>query len=149
MANSFIPLPVQTEYSLWTRNPELGVLDACADLSAAFVAFSPVGRGFLERWRGRGGIYGRKRYPTGMPRFQGANFEANQALFRQLQGLAERAVARQRSFPLRWLLSKAPILSPFRARDLKSISLKISERSSWISAPNFWCELENSLIKAV
>ena len=36
---------VQTEYSLWTRNPELGVLDACADLSAAFVAFSPVKRG--------------------------------------------------------------------------------------------------------
>ena len=39
---------VQTEYSLWTRNPEIAVLDACRELGVAFVAFSPLARGFLS-----------------------------------------------------------------------------------------------------
>jgi aryl-alcohol dehydrogenase-like predicted oxidoreductase len=103
---------VQTEYSLWTRNPELGVLDACADLGAAFVAFSPVGRGFLSGGVDEAASMAEKDIRRGMPRFQGANFEANQALFRQLQGLAEEGGCTPAQLSLRWLLAEAPHIIP-------------------------------------
>ncbi|MDB5498872.1 MAG: aldo/keto reductase, partial [Phenylobacterium sp.] len=67
---------LQTEYSPWTRNPEIAVLDACRELGVAFVAFSPVGRGFLA-----GGVRDLAKLGEGdmrkdMPRFQGEAFEA-------------------------------------------------------------------------
>lgn len=103
---------VQTEYSLWTRNPELGVLNACADLGAAFVAFSPVGRGFLSGGVDEAASMAESDIRRGMPRFQGANFEANQALFRQLQGLAEEGGCTPAQLSLRWLLAEAPHIIP-------------------------------------
>src|SRR6185312_11211933 len=68
---------VQTEYSLWTRNPEIAVLDACRDLGVAFVAFSPLARGFLT-----GDLRDVSKLPPkdirlAMPRFQGENFQKN------------------------------------------------------------------------
>jgi len=103
---------VQTEYSLWTRNPELGVLGACADLGAAFEAFSPVGRGFLSGGVDEAASMAEKYIRRGMPRFQGANFEANQALFRQLQALAEEGGCTPAQLSLRWLLAEAPHIIP-------------------------------------
>ena len=75
---------LQSEYSLWTRNPEIAVLEECARIGVALVAFSPLGRGFLT---------GAMRAPAelvegdirrGMPRFQSPNFEENRRLIAPL-----------------------------------------------------------------
>ncbi len=99
---------LQTEYSLWTRNPELGVLDACRELGTTFVAFSPVGRGFLA-----GGVPDPMALPDGdirrtMPRFQGENFTANQALLAFFAGIATEVGHTPAQLCLAWLLTRDP-----------------------------------------
>src|SRR5436190_8538184 len=82
---------LQTEYSPWTRNPEIAVLDACRELGTAFVAFSPVGRGFLA-----GGVADVAALPDNdirrsMPRFQGEALTANLKLLDRFKALAAEA----------------------------------------------------------
>jgi aryl-alcohol dehydrogenase-like predicted oxidoreductase len=103
---------VQSEYSLWTRNPEIAVLDACRDLGAAFVAFSPVGRGFLT-----GRPPARADLTPGdirlsMPRFQDDHRLANDALHTGFIQLAAEAGARPAQLALAWLLHRAPHVIP-------------------------------------
>lgn len=103
---------VQTEYSLWTRNPEIAVLDACRELEVAFVAFSPLARGFLS-----GGVEGseqmsEKDIRRGMPRFQEPNFTANQALFEQFTELANEAGCYPGQLALNWLLQQGDNIIP-------------------------------------
>lgn len=99
---------LQTEYSLWTRNPELGVLAACRELGTTFVAFSPVGRGFLA-----GGVPDPSALPDGdirrtMPRFQGDDFVANQALFDAFAGVAADLGHTPAQLSLAWLINRDP-----------------------------------------
>jgi aryl-alcohol dehydrogenase-like predicted oxidoreductase len=68
---------LQTEYSPWTRNPEIAVLEACRELGVAFVAFSPVGRGFLAGGVRDPGELAPSDMRVGMPRFQGEALAAN------------------------------------------------------------------------
>jgi len=103
---------LQTEYSPWTRNPEIAVLDACRELGVAFVAFSPVGRGFLA-----GGVRDVSKlqpgdFRLGMPRFQGEAFEANLELFEEFEVLAAEAGCTPAQLCLAWLLAKDPIIVP-------------------------------------
>ena len=103
---------LQTEYSPWTRNPEIAVLDACRELGVAFVAFSPVGRGFLA-----GGVRDPSKleegdFRRGMPRFQGEAFEANLELFEEFEILAAEAGCTPAQLCLAWLLQKDPIIVP-------------------------------------
>lgn len=103
---------LQTEYSPWTRNPEIAVLDACRELGVAFVAFSPVGRGFLA-----GGVRDPAKLQDGdfrraMPRFQGEAFEANLELFEEFEILAAEAGCTPAQLCLAWLLQKDPIIVP-------------------------------------
>ena len=103
---------LQTEYSPWTRNPEIAVLDACRELGVAFVAFSPVGRGFLA-----GGVRDAAKlqegdFRLGMPRFQGEAFEANLELFEEFEILAAEAGCTPAQLCLAWLLQKDPIIVP-------------------------------------
>ncbi|WP_411287261.1 aldo/keto reductase [Phenylobacterium sp.] len=103
---------LQTEYSPWTRNPEIAVLDACRELGVAFVAFSPVGRGFLA-----GGVRDPAKlepgdFRSGMPRFQGEAFEANLKLLEALEALATEAACTPAQLCLAWLLQKDPIIVP-------------------------------------
>jgi len=103
---------LQTEYSPWTRNPEIAVLDACRELGVAFVAFSPVGRGFLA-----GGVRDASQleegdFRRGMPRFQGEAFEANLELFEEFEILAAEAGCTPAQLCLAWLLHKDPIIVP-------------------------------------
>ena len=65
---------VQTEYSLWTRNPEIAVLDACREIGAAFVAFSPLARGFLTGASARCRNSAAKGHPPGHAAFPGREF---------------------------------------------------------------------------
>ena len=99
---------LQTEYSLWTRNPELGVLDTCRELGTAFVAFSPVGRGFLA-----GGVPDAAALPEGdlrrtMPRFREPNFAANVRLFEALAAIAAGLGYTSAQVCLAWLLTRDP-----------------------------------------
>jgi len=103
---------LQTEYSPWTRNPEIAVLDACRELGVAFVAFSPVGRGFLA-----GGVMDAAKltegdFRTGMPRFQGEAFQANLKLYAAFAALAKEAGCTPAQLCLTWLLQKDPIIVP-------------------------------------
>jgi aryl-alcohol dehydrogenase-like predicted oxidoreductase len=103
---------VQTEYSLWTRNPEVAVLGACRELGAALVAFSPVARGFLT-----GKLRDNTAFPAGdirlnMPRFQDPNFAANLKLLDGLAEVAREAGCTMAQLALAWLLAKDPIIVP-------------------------------------
>ncbi len=103
---------VQTEYSLWTRNPEIAVLDACKDIGAAFVAFSPVGRGFLCGAPIDVNALDAKDIRRSMPRFAQATNEANQKLLAPYKALADQAGCTPSQLALAWLLQKAPHIIP-------------------------------------
>ncbi|HEX5281326.1 MAG TPA: aldo/keto reductase [Micropepsaceae bacterium] len=103
---------VQSEYSLWTRNPEIAVLDACRDLGTTFVAFSPLARGFLTGdLRDMSGLPPRD-IRHAMPRFQGENFTRNLRLLDGFLALARENDCSMGQLALAWLLAKAPHIVP-------------------------------------
>ena len=102
---------VQTEYSLWTRNPEIAVLQACEQLGTTFVAFSPVARGFLCGPLDMASLDA-KDIRKGMPRFTPENYAANFKLFAPYQHLAHVAGCSPAQLALAWLLHKAPHIIP-------------------------------------
>lgn len=102
---------VQTEYSPWTRNPEIAVLDVCAELGIGFVAFSPVGRGLLAGRLGREGVQeGDLR--ADMPRFQQPHLDRNLALYEGLRTLAAEVGCTAAQLCLAWLLAKGENIVP-------------------------------------
>jgi aryl-alcohol dehydrogenase-like predicted oxidoreductase len=102
---------VQTEYSLWTRNPEIAVLKACEALGTAFVAFSPVARGFLCGPLDIQALDA-KDIRKSMPRFTAENYAANFKLFAPYLQLANEAGCSPAQLALAWLLHKAPHIIP-------------------------------------
>ena len=82
---------VQSEYSLWSRNAEVAVLDACAELGATFVAFSPLARGFLTDTDIDPDSFAEKDIRRGMPRFQEPHFSMNRKLLPAYRELARDA----------------------------------------------------------
>lgn len=103
---------LQSEYSPWTRNPEIATLDACRELGIAFVAFSPVARGFLA-----GQAQDPAQFEDGdirkpMPRFQGEALAANIALYGRFKAIADDAGCTTAQLCLAWLLAKDPIIVP-------------------------------------
>jgi len=122
---------LQSEYSLWTRNPEIATLAACAELGTAFVAFSPVGRGFLAGGVRNAAALSEKDLRRSMPRFQGDNFAANLKLYDGLAALACETDRTPAQLALAWVLSRgehvvaipgttrlAHLQEDFAARDL-------------------------------
>ncbi len=99
---------VQTEYSLWTRNAEIAVLDTCRELGAAFVAFSPLARGWLTGRMPPLDTLGARDIRRAMPRFQPDNFAANLPLLERYTVLAKEAGCTPAQLALAWLLAKAP-----------------------------------------
>ncbi|MGE0498979.1 MAG: aldo/keto reductase [Ramlibacter sp.] len=99
---------VQTEYSLWTRNPEIAVLDACRELGTAFVAFSPVARGYLCATVTDVNALDAKDIRRAMPRFKPEHYPANLALLTPYQALAREQGCTPAQLALAWLLHKAP-----------------------------------------
>ena len=97
---------VQTEYSLWTRNVELGVLDTCKELGIAFVAFSPVGRGALGGVLKDPSTLEEQDLRTKMPRFNAENWPKNRVLIEQFVALAEGAGVTPAQLALKWVLSR-------------------------------------------
>ena len=95
---------VQTEYSLWTRNPEIAVLDACKELGVAFVAFSPVARGFLCGELQDVGALDAKDIRRSMPRFAPENYAANLQLLAPYRAIASEVGCTPSQLALAWLL---------------------------------------------
>jgi aryl-alcohol dehydrogenase-like predicted oxidoreductase len=103
---------VQTEYSLWTRDPEAEVLPACRELGIGFVPYSPLGRGFLS---------GRFQTPEDLeeddtrrnhPRFQGENFKRNLELVEEVKKIAKAKNATPAQIALAWLLAQGGDIVP-------------------------------------
>lgn len=103
---------LQTEYSLWTRNPEIAVLETCRDLNTAFVAFSPLGRGFLTGALSDVATLESADLRRSMPRFAAENYHANLALLERLKPLAEKNECTLGQLALAWLLVKAEHIIP-------------------------------------
>jgi len=101
---------VQTEYSLWSRNPEIAVLETCEELNIAFVAFSPVARGFLCSIGLDVTQFDAKDIRRAMPRFEPENFKKNQALLPEYLSIAKELGYSPAQLALSWLLTKEPKL---------------------------------------
>ncbi|RYZ04242.1 MAG: aldo/keto reductase [Myxococcales bacterium] len=113
-AHAVAPLAsVQSEYSLWTRDPEQdGVLDACRELGVGFLAYSPLGRGFLTGQLKRFEDFAPDDYRRLSPRFQGENFDKNLQLVARVEELGRSLGASASQVALAWLLAKAPHVVP-------------------------------------
>jgi aryl-alcohol dehydrogenase-like predicted oxidoreductase len=103
---------VQSEYSLWTRDPEPEVLPTCGELGIGFVPFSPLGKGFLT-----GSVTAATRFApddvrAGIPRFTEDNRHANQALVEHVTRLAGAKDATPGQIALAWLLAQHPWIVP-------------------------------------
>jgi aryl-alcohol dehydrogenase-like predicted oxidoreductase len=103
---------VQSEYSLWSRDPEDGVLQACSELGIGFVAYSPLGRGFLTgRYRSIDDLDA-KDFRRFSPRFQGDNFSKNLALVAKVEEIAKEKNCTPAQLALAWLLAQGPNIVP-------------------------------------
>ena len=103
---------VQTEYSLWTRNPEIAVLETCKQIGAAFVAFSPLARGFLSgRLRDVSGFDAKDIRRT-MPRFEPGHCAANLSLLDGYVALAQELGCTPAQLALAWLLTRGDHIVP-------------------------------------
>jgi aryl-alcohol dehydrogenase-like predicted oxidoreductase len=103
---------MQSEYSLWTRNPEIAVLDACRELGVAFVAFSPLARGFLTGDLRDPSTLPPKDIRLAMPRFQAPHYAKNLMLLDGFSQLARENDCTMAQLALAWLLAKAPHIIP-------------------------------------
>jgi aryl-alcohol dehydrogenase-like predicted oxidoreductase len=103
---------LQTEYSLWTRNAEIAVLQACRDIGTTFVAFSPVARGFLTGTPPDPAGFDAKDIRRSMPRFAPEAYAANLALLAGVRQLAAEAGCTVAQLALAWLLSRGDHVLP-------------------------------------
>ena len=103
---------LQTEYSLWTRDPEDGVLDACRDLEVTFIAYSPLGRGFLTGRFQSNADFGEGDYRQNHPRFAGDNFAANQRLAEAVTTFARQKGCTPAQVALAWVLAQGDDIVP-------------------------------------
>ena len=103
---------LQTEYSLWTRNPEIAVLDACKELGVAFVAFSPVARGFLCNTLTEVTTLDPKDIRRAMPRFAPDNYAANLQLLPAYLQVAQDVGCTPAQLAIAWLLHRGEHIIP-------------------------------------
>ncbi|MDX3672097.1 aldo/keto reductase [Streptomyces europaeiscabiei] len=103
---------VQSEYSLWTRDPEAEVLPTCAELGIGFVPFSPLGKGFLTGAVDASTSFTADDVRTNIPRFTAENRAANQVLIDHVARLAQAKDATPGQVALAWLLAQHPSVVP-------------------------------------
>ena len=103
---------LQTEYSLWTRDPEDEILAACRELGVGFVAYSPLGRGFLTGQFKRFEDFPEDDYRRLSPRFQGENFQKNLDLVRRVEEIAKEKRCKPSQLALAWVLAQDKNIVP-------------------------------------
>jgi aryl-alcohol dehydrogenase-like predicted oxidoreductase len=103
---------VQSEYSLWTRDPEANLLPTLEELGIGLVPFSPLGRGFLTGKIDENTRFDKSDFRNSLPRFTPEARKANQALIDLLAAIAERKKATPAQIALAWLLARKPWIVP-------------------------------------
>jgi len=112
-ANSVHPIAaLQTEYSLWSREPEDQIIETCRSLGVAFVAYSPLGRGFLTGQIKRYEDFAEDDYRRHAPRFQGENFDRNMDLVRHVETIAGQKGCTPAQLALAWVLAQGEDIIP-------------------------------------
>jgi aryl-alcohol dehydrogenase-like predicted oxidoreductase len=126
---------VQSELSLWTRDPESEVLDTCKELGIGFLAYSPLGRGFLSGQIKRYEDFAPDDFRRFAPRFQGENFQKNLALVDKLTEIAAQKGCNASQLALAWVLSRGDFIVPipgtkrrrFLEENVAAIDLTLTE----------------------
>ena len=136
---------VQTEYSLWTRNAEIAVLDACDKRGITFVGFSPLARGFLCNTFASTDELDAADIRRGMPRFQGENWQHNRQLYTQFSLLAKQAGCTPAQLAIKWVLTRGDFVHALPGTRLLS-HLKENVAASTLVLPNDILEKASSLI---
>ena len=103
---------LQSEYSLWTRDPEQEILPTCRELGLGFVAYSPLGRGFLTGQIKRFEDLAADDYRRFSPRFQGENFQKNLELVRRVEEIAAEKKCKPSQLALAWVLAQGEDVGP-------------------------------------
>lgn len=112
-ANAIHPIAaLQTEYSLWTRDPEDEVLPTCRELGIGFVAYSPLGRGFLTHHVTKLDQLSEDDWRRGTPRFQGENFRENLRLVEAIESVAKEKKRTSAQLALAWVLAQGEDIVP-------------------------------------
>ena len=112
-ANKVHPITaLQTEYSLWTRDPEDDILETCRELGVGFVAYSPLGRGFLTGQFKRFEDFAADDYRRFSPRFQGENFKKNLDLVARVEEIAKQKNCTPAQLALAWVLAQGEDIVP-------------------------------------
>jgi aryl-alcohol dehydrogenase-like predicted oxidoreductase len=103
---------LQSEYSLWWREPETQVLPTCEELGIGFVPFSPLGRGFLTGKMDASTSFGKADFRSNLPRFSPEALKANQGLVELLGSIAAKKKVTPAQLSLAWLLAQKPWIVP-------------------------------------
>lgn len=112
-AHAVLPVTaLQSEYSLWWREPEKEIIPTLEELGIGFVPFSPLGKGFLAGKINEHTVFEKSDYRNTVPRFSEENRKVNQALVDLLQGIAEKKNASPAQIALAWLLAQKPWIVP-------------------------------------
>ena len=111
---------LQTEYSLWSRDPEDEILGTCRELGIGFVAYSPLGRGFLTGRFKSAADLPEDDWRRGHPRFQGQNFDRNLELVHSVEALARARHCTPAQLALAWLLAQGPDVVPIPGSKLRA-----------------------------
>lgn len=103
---------IQSEYSLWTREPERDVLPVCRELGITFVAYSPLGRGFLTGALANAAALAPDDFRLSSPRFQGENFDKNLAIIAELRTLCAAKNCTPGQIALAWIMGREQQIIP-------------------------------------
>lgn len=112
-AHAVFPISaLQTEYSLWSRDPEDDLLATCRELGIAFVAYSPLGRGFLTGQIKKFDDLEPGDFRRNSPRFQGENFDKNMELVKKIEGMAKTKGCTPSQLALAWVMAQGDYIFP-------------------------------------
>jgi len=136
-ANATFPLSaLQSEYSLWSREPEEEILPACKELGIAFVAYSPLGRGFLTGQIKNFNDFAQDDFRRNSPRFQGENFSKNLELVKKIEAIAKEKNCTPSQLALAWVMAQEDFIFPipgtkrtkYLKENVKAIDIKLSQQ---------------------
>jgi len=135
-ANAVHPIAaVQSEYSLWTRDPENGVLDVCRELGIGFVPFSPLGRGFLAGAIRSTDQLGNDDFRRALPRFDEENIKRNLAVVAGLEKLAAEKGKTAAQLALAWVLAQGDFIVPIPgSRKIANLEANVEAASIALTA---------------
>lgn len=136
-ANATYPLSaLQSEYSLWSREPEDEIIPACKELGIAFVAYSPLGRGFLTGQIKSFEDLDEDDFRRTSPRFQGENFNKNLELVKKIEAIAKEKNCTPSQLSLAWVMAQDDFIFPipgtkrvkYLEENVKAVDVKLSEQ---------------------